>query len=139
MPVNYAVEPRLDWREMLDLFERSGLAERRPSEPARLQKMAEHGNLVVTAREEGSRLIGLSRSLTDFSFCCYLSDLAVDSAYQRQGIGKELIRRSHEAAGLDCTLILLSAPAAMEYYPRIGLAKFENAFGRRAPLPPKQP
>lgn len=128
MTIRYAVEPRLDWREMLDVFERSGLAERRPREPATLEKMARHGNLVVTARDESGRMIGLSRSVTDFSYCCYLSDLAVDKAFQRRGIGKELIRRTHEAAGIDGTLILLSAPAAMGYYPRIGMDHADNCF-----------
>jgi predicted N-acetyltransferase YhbS len=126
--IRYAVEPRLDWREMLDVFERSGLAERRPREPARLEKMAANADLTVTARDESGRLIGLSRSVTDFSYCCYLSDLAVDRAYQRQGIGTELIRLTHEAAGIDGTLILLSAPAAMGYYPRIGMDHANNCF-----------
>jgi predicted N-acetyltransferase YhbS len=129
MTIAYAVEDRLDWREMLDVFERSGLAERRPrNDPARLEKMARFANLVVTARDGAGKLIGLSRALTDFSFCVYLSDLAVDRAYQRQGIGKELIRRSHDAAGHDCMLILLSAPAALDYYPKIGLQKNERCF-----------
>jgi predicted N-acetyltransferase YhbS len=126
--IRYAVEPRLDWREMLDVFERSGLAERRPREPATLEKMAANADLTVTARDESGRLIGLSRSVTDFSYCCYLSDLAVDRAYQRQGIGTELIRLTHEAAGIDGTLILLSAPAAMGYYPRIGMDHANNCF-----------
>ena len=136
MTIAYAVEDRLDWREMLDVFERSGLAERRPrDEPARLEKMARHANLIVTARDETGKLVGLSRALTDFSFCVYLSDLAVDRALQRQGVGKELIRRTHEAAGRECTLILLSAPAAMDYYPKIGLEKSERCFviNRAAP------
>lgn len=129
MTIAYAVEDKLDWREMLDVFERSGLAERRPrGEPARLEKMARFGNLIVTARDERGRMIGLSRALSDFSFCVYLSDLAVDKTYQRQGIGKELIRRTHVAAGLECMLILLSAPAAMDYYPRVGLEKSERCF-----------
>ena len=128
MTIRYAVEPRLDWREMLDVFERSGLAERRPREPHRLEKMAENASLTVTARDESGRLIGISRSVTDFSYCCYLSDLAVDRAYQRRGIGEELVRRTHEAADIESTLILLSAPAAMGYYPRIGMDRADNCF-----------
>ncbi len=129
MTIAYAVEDRLDWREMLDVFERSGLAERRPrGDPARLEKMARHANLVVAARDGKGKLIGLSRALTDFGYCVYLSDLAVDRTYQRQGIGKELIRRTHDAAGHDCMLILLSAPAAMDYYPKIGLEKSDRCF-----------
>ena len=66
--------------------------------------------------------------VTDFSFCCYLSDLAVDEAYQRQGIGKRLIDETHRVAGPDTTLILLAAPAAKDYYPRIGMERFTDCF-----------
>ena len=93
----------------------STLGERRPvNEPEKLHKMLEHGNLIVTAREN-DRLVGVSRSLTDFVFCTYLSDLAVDKAYQKQGIGKELIRQTKLAAP-DAKLILLAAPAATAMY-----------------------
>lgn len=124
----YAVEERLTAAEFVDVLRRSGLAERRPvDEPARIAKMLQHGNLFVTARD-GGRLIGIARSLTDFAFCCYLSDLAVDRAYQKRGIGRALIDKTREAAGPDSTVLLLSAPAAMSYYPRIGMPKAENAF-----------
>ena len=74
-----------------------------------MEEMLAHADIIVTARSNG-RLVGVSRAITDFSFCTYLSDLAVDRGFQRQGIGKELIRRTHDAAGLHTTLILLSAP-----------------------------
>ena len=80
-----------------------------------------------TARLDG-RLIGVSRAITDFAYCTYLSDLAVDVAHQRQGIGRELIRRTHEAAGLHTTVILLSAPKAQEYYPHIGMTKHDSCW-----------
>jgi GNAT superfamily N-acetyltransferase len=89
--------------------------------------MLDHGNVLVTAWD-GDLLVGISRGLADFSFCCYLSDLAVDAAYQRQGIGKELIRRTHEAAGPQTTLILLAAPAAVNYYPHIGMERMVECF-----------
>ena len=76
----------------------------------------------------GTELVGVSRALTDFSFCCYLSDLAVDEKFQRQGIGKELIRLTHETAGHETALILLAAPAAVHYYPRIGMEQFPDCF-----------
>lgn len=89
--------------------------------------MLQNAGLILTARIAG-RLVGVSRSLTDFAFATYLSDLAVDEAYQRRGIGKELIRRTHEAAGLHTMLILLSAPKAETYYPHIGMAKHESCW-----------
>lgn len=82
--------------------------------------MLRQADLIVTARLEG-RLIGISRAITDFSYCCYLSDLAVDVRYQHRGIGKRLIRETHIAAGMNTALILIAAPAAEGYYPKIGM------------------
>jgi GNAT superfamily N-acetyltransferase len=111
----YAVEERLT------------LAERRPvDEPDRIAKMVAHANLFVTARD-GGKLVGVARSLTDFTYCCYLSDLAVDKDYQRRGIGRALIEKTREAVG-DSMVLLLSAPQAMAYYPHIGMPKADNAF-----------
>ena len=84
-------------------------------------------DLVVTARLEG-RLVGVSRAITDYNFCTYLSDLAVDETYQRRGIGRELIRLTHEAAGLKTTLILLAAPKARDYYPHIGMTRHDSCW-----------
>jgi predicted N-acetyltransferase YhbS len=92
-----------------------------------MDNMLKHGNVLVTAWD-GDLLIGVSRALSDFSFCCYLSDLAVDEKYQHQGIGKELIRLTHEAANKQVTLILLAAPKAAEYYPKIGMERFTDCF-----------
>src|SRR5438046_8971972 len=97
--VVYAIEPfpELSVEEFLDILRRSTLAERRPiDEPATIRGMLEHADIIVTARVDG-RLVGISRAITDYHFCTYLSDLAVDQAYQRQGIGKELILPPHEA------------------------------------------
>ncbi len=124
----YRREGSVQVEEFIDVLRRSGLAERRPVEDqARVASMLRNANLIVTARDEG-RLVGVARSVTDFSYCCYLSDLAVDKAYQKGGIGKELMRVTHAEAGEGCMLLLLSAPAAMEYYPRVGFRKVENAF-----------
>lgn len=128
MTITYHVGEKLSAAEFTDILERSTLAERRPvGEPDRIAKMLEHGNLMITARD-GKKLIGIARSLTDFAFCCYLSDLAVDRAYQKQGIGKELIEKTRDAAGPDSMVLLLSAPSAMNYYPHVGMPKAENAF-----------
>jgi ribosomal protein S18 acetylase RimI-like enzyme len=106
----------------------STLAERRPvDEPERLQKMLEHGNLIVTARTADGKLVGVSRALTDFVYCTYLSDLAVDEAFQHQGIGTELIRQT-KLASPQAKLILLSAPKATGYYPKIGMSQHEFCF-----------
>lgn len=127
----YAVEATLGAAEFVDVLRRSTLAERRPvDDPERIARMLRHGNLIVTARDasRGGLLIGVSRCLTDYAFCCYCSDLAVDEAYQRQGIGRELLRRSREAAGPGAVFLLLAAPKALAYYPHIGMSHLDNAF-----------
>lgn len=125
---DYRLEPDLSPAEFIDVLERSTLAERRPvGDPATIQDMLKNADLIVTARVDGL-LVGVSRAITDFAFCTYLSDLAVDEKYQGQGIGQELIRRTHEAAGLHTTLILLSAPKAQSYYPHIGMTRHESCW-----------
>lgn len=129
--IHYRNDAFISPDEFIDLLRRSSLAERRPvNEPDRIRKMLEHGNVLITAWD-GAILVGVSRALTDFSFCCYLSDLAVDEAYQHRGIGRELIRRTHEHAGSQAMLILLAAPAAQQYYPKVGMEKFEHCFIRK--------
>ncbi len=121
MDIIYALEPRLSANEFHDVLVASTLGERRPvKDLARLERMLRGANIIITARHEG-RLVGISRALSDFSFCCYLSDLAVDAAYQHRGIGKRLIDETHAQAGPETTLILVSAPAAQGYYPKIGM------------------
>ncbi len=121
MDVAYRIEPDLSTAEFIDVLRRSTLAERRPvDEEQRIAGMLRHADVIVTARVDGN-LVGVSRALTDFHYCTYLSDLAVAAPFQRQGIGRELLRRTHEAAGLDTTLILLAAPGAASYYPHVGM------------------
>lgn len=130
--VVYRVENRLDPEEFLDVLRCSGLAARRPvDEPDRIRGMVENANLTVTARDSDGLLIGVARSLTDFAYCCYLSDLAVDVAWQKKGIGRELIRRTRDSIHPKALLLLLSAPAAMDYYPRIGMEKLDTCFAFR--------
>jgi predicted N-acetyltransferase YhbS len=127
MMIDYQIEEKLTIEEFKEVLVRSTLGERRPIDaPERLEKMLEHGNLIVTARENG-KLIGIARSLTDFLYCTYLSDLAVDETYQKMGIGTELIRQT-KLATPQATLILLSAPKAVTYYPKIGLTQFEQCY-----------
>lgn len=126
--VVYAIEPALGSEEFIDLLVRSTLAERRPvNRPETIEAMLRHADLIVTARGDG-HLVGISRAITDFSFCTYLSDLAVDAQYHGRGIGRELIRRTHEAAGLKTMLVLLAAPAARTYYPHIGMTSHDSCW-----------
>ncbi len=128
MDVLYHLESDLSPDEFINLLHRSTLAERRPvDEPDTIRGMLEHADVIVTARIDG-KLVGVARAITDFNYCTYLSDLAVDVAFQRQGIGRELIRRTHEATGLHSTLILLAAPKAESYYPHIGMRQHHSCW-----------
>jgi GNAT superfamily N-acetyltransferase len=133
MTITYAIEDGLEPEEFIDVLKRSGLDARRPvDKPDVIQGMVDNADLTITARDGDGRLVGVARSVTDFAYCCYLSDLAVDREAQRQGIGKELMARTKQAAGGDkISLLLLSAPDGMAYYPKAGLQKFDNCFGLR--------
>jgi GNAT superfamily N-acetyltransferase len=117
--------------EFADVLRRSTLAERRPMEDAEcLAQMVAGASLWATCRTEDGVLLGVARSVTDFVYCCYLSDLAVDQAYARQGIGKRLIDETAGRLGKRCKLILLAAPAAVAYYPHIGFEQHPSAWVR---------
>jgi predicted N-acetyltransferase YhbS len=123
----YQIESDLTLEDFRKVLLTSKLGERRPvHDNSKLEKMLAGANLIITARENGE-IIGVSRSLTDFTYCTYLSDLAVDERYQKQGIGKELIRRTKLESG-EAKLLLLSAPKAIEYYPKIGMKRHEHCF-----------
>jgi predicted N-acetyltransferase YhbS len=127
MEILYAIEPALSEEEFTEVLKASSLGARRPlNEPERIHQMCRNANLIITARA-GNRLVGIARCLSDFSYCTYLSDLAVAEDFQHMGIGKELIRRTRQAAP-TASLILLSAPAAVDYYPKIGMRRHEAAF-----------
>ena len=126
--IHYQIEPDLSVEEFTEVLLRSTLAERRPmNESDTLRAMLANADVIATARSEG-KLVGISRAITDFAYCTYLSDLAVDEAFQQQGIGRELIRRTHEAAGLHTSLILLSAPKAATYYAHIGMRRHDSCW-----------
>lgn len=127
MQIKFQIENDLSLDEFIDCLIDSTLGERRPVDNAeRISKMLKHANLIVTARDK-DLLVGVSRSITDFSYCTYLSDLAVKKNYQKLGIGKELIRITKLESG-EAKLILLSAPAAVEYYPKIGMTKHNYCY-----------
>lgn len=112
---------------VIDLYRASTLGERRPiGDRARMEQMLRNANLVITAWD-GDLLVGISRALSDFSYVTYLSDLAVRQSHQRQGIGKELMRRTQQASA-PAALILLAAPAAEQYYPHVGFTHHPQAW-----------
>lgn len=126
--LSYTADRQLAVDEFIDLLRRSELASRRPVDDRDcIEQMLAHANLLITAWV-GERLVGVARSVTDFSYCCYLSDLAVDNAFQGRGIGRELVRQTRHRLGPQAKIILLSAPAAADYYPHIGFRQHSSAW-----------
>ena len=124
--ITYEIAKSFDIEKIIEVFESSGIV-RPTKEKERIKSMFENANLVYFAYDNGE-LIALARCVTDFSYCCYLSDLAVKKDYQKQGIGKMLIKKVKEHIGEKVALILLSASSAMDYYPKINFKKADNAF-----------
>jgi len=128
MNIRYEISAPVSPETFADLLRRSTLAERRPVDDLPcLHAMLQHANLLCTAWD-GQKLVGVARSITDFEYCCYLSDLAVDADYQRKGIGRELVRLTQEKLGPRAKIVLLAAPQAEAYYPRIGFAPHKSAW-----------
>ena len=128
MPIEYRVGNRLDLDQVIELYRASTLGELRPvDERDRMASMLTNANLVVTAWD-GDLLVGISRSMTDFAFATYLSDLAVRLSHQRHGIGKELMRITQRESGPKTTVILLAAPKAVDYYPHVGFTQHNSAW-----------
>jgi ribosomal protein S18 acetylase RimI-like enzyme len=126
MKIEYKIDLIPETDQIIDLYISSGI-NRPTNDKERISKMYANSNFIVTAWDK-DKLVGISRSLTDFCYSCYLSDLAVRKEYQREGIGKKLIELTKEKIGEQTMLLLLSAPSAMEYYPKIGFLKVENGF-----------
>ena len=130
--IAYRVGNDLDLDQVLDLYRASTLGARRPiDDRAILADMIRHANLVVTAWE-GDLLVGISRSLTDFTYVAYLSDLAVRDTHQKLGLGRELIARTRAEMGPRSMIVLLAAPAAVDYYPKLGFTQHGSAWILRA-------
>jgi ribosomal protein S18 acetylase RimI-like enzyme len=127
MAITYLVHPEITTHDFIDILNRSTLGARRPvHDPEAMEMMFRYGNVYVGAYD-GSQLVGLARVMTDFVFTSYLSDLAIDEAYQKQGIGKRLIQEVQKAIP-KAKIILLAAPAAEGYYPRIGMLHHAHCY-----------
>lgn len=131
MDIVYRHDASISVDAAIDLYRRSTLGERRPIDrPDVFADMLAHANLLLTAWQ-GERLVGIARTLTDFSYVAYLADLAVDAACQRQGIGKRLVEATRARLGDGCMLVLLAAPQANDYYPKLGFEHHPRAWVRK--------
>lgn len=133
--IEYRADRALSADEFIDVLRRSTLGERRPIDDREcVEGMVKNANLTVTAWD-GSTLIGVARSVTDFFYACYLSDLAVDVSYQRTGIGRALVSHTLKQLGPRCKIRLIAAPAAADYYQRIGFVQNMKCWELGQPKP----
>lgn len=126
MKISYLINPDLKPRQVSELFVNSGI--KRPAKDIpRIKRMIKNANLIICA-SDGKNLVGILRAVTDFSYCCYVSDLAVDKKYQHLGIGKKLLKAAQKTLGNQVMILLLSAPEADSFYSHIGMENIQNAW-----------
>lgn len=124
--ITYKLGQEITAPQLIELFRSSGI--KRPlDQPERINNMIKHCDILYTAWDNDT-LVGVARAISDFSYCCYLSDLAVAKSHQQQGIGEALIQHVRDQLGDEVSLLLLSAPSAMDYYPKVGFELANNAF-----------
>jgi len=126
MNITYSSDKKPLADQIIELYDNAGLP-RPTNDKARIQKMFDNSNLIITAWDK-DLLVGVSRSITDWVWSCYLADLAVRTEYQKEGIGKNLIKLTKEKVGEQSMVLLLSVPTALEYYPKVGFVKQESSF-----------
>lgn len=136
MDIEYREGACITVEQAIELYRRSTLGERRPVDrPDIFQAMLSNASLIVTAWS-GGRPVGIARTLTDFRYVAYLADLAVDAEFQHRGIGRRLVEETRRRLGSECMVVLLAAPKANGYYPRLGFEPNPRAWvlpGGRTP------
>lgn len=126
MPIHYIRNQALATEDVMRVFKASAI--RRPSEDAaRIATMFANANLVIAAWD-ADRLVGVCRALSDFSYCCYVSDLAVDLAYQRQGIGRALLDEVKDAIGEQVSIFLVASETSDSYYSTLGFQALQRGY-----------
>jgi GNAT superfamily N-acetyltransferase len=129
----YRHDAEITVEQAIDLYKRSTLGERRPvHRPDIFAGMLKHADITITAWD-GEKLVGIARTLTDYTYVAYLADLAVDADYQRQGIGKRLVGETKQKLGPECMIVLLAAPQANDYYPKLGFEHNPRAWMLKRP------
>ncbi|MCY7377094.1 MAG: GNAT family N-acetyltransferase [Pyrinomonadaceae bacterium] len=124
--IEYKTNAPIETGQIIELYKHCGLP--RPiHDEKRITEMFANSNLVISAWFDGE-LVGVSRSLTDFVWCCYLADLAVRKDFQKAGVGRKLVEMTREKVSEKSMVLLLSVPDALGYYPKIGMEKVENGF-----------
>ena len=123
MTISYQINPGITAEEVLTIYLESGL--NRPTETRRIQQMIDHATIIITA-QDGDKLVGCLRAFTDYSFDCYLNDLAVHREYQKRGIGKELIQQLKNQLEDQVMIMLISAADAAPFYAKLDFRNFSR-------------
>jgi N-acetylglutamate synthase-like GNAT family acetyltransferase len=128
MSIEYKINTPVSADQFIELLRQSSLGERRPIDDREcIEGMVKNSNLIISCWD-GEKLIGIARSMTDFHYACYLSDLAVDKKYQSSGVGKKLLVITQEQLGPKCKLILIAAPTANSYYKHLGFTNNQSCW-----------
>ncbi len=128
MAIKYCSDATLDVHQVIELYQCSTLGERRPvNKPAVFQGMIDNANIIVTAWDD-EKLVGIARAMSDLVYVTYLADLVVHESYQHQGIGKRLIDLTQAQTSPECMMVLLAAPQANDYYPKLGFTHNPRAW-----------
>jgi len=128
MAIIYRDDAQLSVEQVIDLYKKSTLGERRPVDrPDIFAGMISNADIIITAWDD-ENLVGISRALTDYTYVTYLADLAVDERYQHQGIGKQLIEETQKRTDPECMIVLLASPKANDYYPKLGFSHNPRAW-----------
>jgi GNAT superfamily N-acetyltransferase len=128
MNIIYRDDAELGVEQVIALYKKSTLGERRPIDRLDVfEGMIRNADIIITAWHNES-LVGISRALTDYTYVTYLADLAVDEQYQHHGIGKQLIEETQKRCEPDCMMVLLAAPKANDYYPKLGFTHNPRAW-----------
>lgn len=128
MEITYKGDAEISVEAAIRLYNASTLGERRPVDrPDIFEGMLKNADITITAWHE-DRMVGICRTLTDFTYVAYLSDLAVDVEYQKKGVGKRLIEETRARLGKECLVVLLAAPKANEYYVKLGFEHNPRAW-----------
>lgn len=126
--ITYKNDTKISVEQFIQILQDSTLGERRPiNDIDRLKTMLDQADILITAWDN-EKLVGISRAISDFSYCTYVSDLAVHQDYQKQGIGKRLLEETRIESGGKGAFLLLAAPKAHDYYPHIGFKLSDRCF-----------
>ena len=125
-------EERIGSAEYVDFLKRTDLGSQYPKErfSERIEKLVKNASISLVARNEAGTAVGVLFGLTDYAYWLFLTDLGVDRAYERQGIGKLLMQRALELAGgeKDIAVYLIANENAVPFYEKCGMKKADDVM-----------